>query len=312
MVLHILDTSSYIYAGNVQDTVIVRGVREDNGAYAENSAPIGGVEFLVKRCSELNKLDNVIMPVFDAPPTIKREMFEEAYGNIGGYKGTRTYSSRNEKAHISRAYAKQVLESIGYPVQYAEGYEADDLIYSLVQYFKDDYEHVYVHTRDSDLTFLVSDNVSIAPVGKFGKHIDMRNYETMATKGEYTPYNIKHIKKVLAGDTSDNIPGVGEHWAPALDKVIGPDNLRKLGDLDLCRSYIKQAVFDNPTLPNAHSILKTFNIVCPLMVPWELINDNEMDIDDAKHAYYLAGWDPKLDKWGFEDMLAEYIDDYHQ
>lgn len=311
MVLHIMDTSNYIYAGNAKSSVIVRGVRETNGAYEENAAPIGGVEFLIKRCADLHKLDNVVMPVFDSLPTIKREMFEEAFGNIGGYKGTRTYDSKRENSHISRDYARKVLEDIGYPVQYAEGYEADDLIYSLVEYYKNDFDHIYVHTRDSDMTFLVGDNVSIATVGNLGKNIDLRNYEAMAKKNDFTPYNTVHIRKVLTGDTADNIPGVGEQWGPALDAVIGPENLRKLGDLELCRSYIKQAVVNNPSIPNAHSVLRTFNIICPLLVPFELINDSEMEVDEAKQAYYLNGWDPKMDRWNLEMMLAEYIDDYY-
>lgn len=312
MVLHILDTSSYLYAGNYRNSVIVRGVRENNGAYEENSAPIGGVEFLVRRCADLTKGDNVVIPVFDSTPTIKREMFEEAYGNIGGYKGTRKYDSKSEHMGDMRRYSYKLLEDVGYPVQIAEGYEADDIIYSLVQYYKNDFEEIYVHVRDSDLTFLVSDNVSIATVGNLGKNINLRNYESMAKTNEHTPYNIIHIRKVLAGDTVDNIPGVGEQWGPALDAVIDASELRNLGDLDLCRRYIKQAVLNNPDLPNAHSVLRTFDIVCPLLVPEHLLNDSEMEVDSAKLAYYLGGWDASLDRWHLEDMLAEYIDDYYE
>lgn len=312
MVLHILDASNYCYAGGINEkAVVVRGVRENNGAYEENGAPIGGVRFLLSQVFKLDKADNVVMPVFDSPPKFKEEMFDQLYGGARKYKGTRPESSARSTAHISREYAYKVLEDLGYPVQKADGYEADDLLYSLVEYYKNDFEHVYVHTRDSDMSFLVSDNVSISTVGDMGKNIDLQNYTIAVDKDNYTPYNTIHIRKTLLGDRSDNIPGVGMEWGPKLDAVIPTSELRKLGDLDLCRRYIKQAIAENPTVPNGHALLSTFNIVCPLKVPTELLNDTEQMVDEDKKQYYVADWNPKIDHWNLEEMLAEYIDAYN-
>lgn len=312
MILHILDASNYCYAGEMgKRNVVVRGVRETNGEYEENAAPIGGVRFLLSQIFKLDKCDNVVIPVFDSPPKLKEEMYDRLYGGIRKYKGTRPESSTRSTVHVSRDYAYRILDDLGYPVQKAEGYEADDLIYSLVEMYKDDFEHVYVHTRDSDMSFLVSDNVSISTVGNIGKNIDLRNYNTIVDSNNYTPYNTIHIRKTLLGDTSDNIPGVGMEWGPKLDAIIPKEELRKLGDLDLCRSYIRRAIEENPTMPNGHTLLSTFNIICPLRVPYELINDAEQMVDEEKKQYYVQDWNPKIDRWHLEDMLAEYIDAYY-
>lgn len=205
------------------------------------------------------------------------------------------------------------MEKIGYPVQIAEGYEADDIIYTLVNMYKNDFEHIYVHNNDSDLYFLVSGNVSIDRVGdNVGKLITTANYSHVVDKRGYVAYNVHHIKKLCEGDKSDNIPGVGVAWEPLLDSVIPASELCNLGDLDLCRDYIKKAIMKYPTTPNAHMLLKTFNMLTPLLVPDYMLNDIESDVDWEKQRYFVHGWKPDEDRWGFEEDLLEYIDSYYE
>ena len=311
MDLHILDTSNYIYAGSFNNKVISRGVRETNGEYCANNAPIGGVLFLLKQARELTNDNTIVMPVFDRTPDIKRDMYTNVFGNPYGYKGNRP--AKKIDISYQKEYAEQILRQLGYPVQAVDGYEADDVIYSLVKYFKYDFDHIYIHTRDSDLTFLVDDTVSIAPVGDKGKVIDMANYTAVADKTGFCTYNTVHLRKLCTGDTSDNIPGVGWKWAELIDNCIKDKNEnRKLGDLDVARKYIKEAIVANPTEPGAHSVLSTFNIICPLLVPEGEIDDSDMDVDFEKFAYFLGGWVVSLDRWGFEDQLADYIDNYYE
>lgn len=311
MDLHILDTSNYIYAGSFNNKVISRGVRETNGEYCANNAPIGGVLFLLKQARELTNDNTIVMPVFDRTPDIKRDMYTNVFGNPYGYKGNRP--AKKIDISYQKEYAEQILRQLGYPVQAVDGYEADDVIYSLVKYFKYDFDHIYIHTRDSDLTFLVDDTVSIAPVGDKGKVIDMANYTAVADKTGFCTYNTVHLRKLCTGDTSDNIPGVGWKWAELIDNCIKDKNEnRKLGDLDVARKYIKEAIVANPTEPGAHSVLSTFNIICPLLVPEGEIDDSDMDVDFEKFAYFLGGWVVDLDRWGFEDQLADYIDNYYE
>lgn len=309
MELHILDCSQYIYAGSYSTVRISRGVRETDGVYGENWAPIGGVRFLINQAAALCGEDRVVMPVFDRTPNIKRDMYKDAFGLEYGYKGNRKQPA--PEIALQKTYAYTVMDKLGYPVQAAEDYESDDLIYTIVNAYKNDFDKVVVHCNDSDLYFLVGGNVCIDTVGpKVGKLVTEANYPNVVDKDGWCPYNVHHIRKLCTSDKSDNIPGIGVDWMPRFDSVIAADELRRLGDLDLCREYLKEAVNRYPTAPNAHMVLKTFNILVPLRVPEYLINDREPDVDYEKQKYFTNGWKPNMDRWGFEDDLLAYIDSY--
>ena len=313
MDLHILDCSQYVYAGSFSKVKVARGVRESDGEYMENSAPIGGVRFLIHQAAELAKNpNNVVIPVFDRPPVIKREMYYKTFGDEYGYKGTRP--AKDPAIPIQKDFAFKIMESIGFPVQAIDNYEADDVIYTLVQMYKNDYETVYVHCNDSDLYFIVSDNVCMDTVGpKVGKYVTRTNYESVVSK-DGCPYNVHHIRKLCAGDKSDNIPGVGNEWAARIDEIVMSDGGRydRLGDLDLCRRYLRECVAKYPNQPGAQRLLSTFNILTPLLVPEYLINDIEPMIDKDKLRYFVHDFNPEYDHWGFENELLEYIDSYYK
>lgn len=313
MVLHICDVSQYIYGGSYKHVSIARGVREVDGMYQENWAPIGGVRFLINRLAELSGPNNIVIPVFDRTPTVKREMYYKAYNSEFGYKGTRKSSGDNAIA-IQKKYAYDILQKIGYPVQAAEGYEADDVIYTLVQMYKNDFDEIRIHCNDSDLYFLIGGNVMMDTIGpNIGKVITERSYPQLVdTKEGGCPYNAYHMRKLCNGDKSDNIPGIGKEWLERLDSVIPKEKLCELGDLDVCRDYLKKVINKYPDAPNSSIILSTFNILMPLRVPEFLINDAEPMIDYQKQAYFVSGWVPELDRWGFEDDLEEYINSYYQ
>lgn len=309
MDLHILDCSQYIWAGSYSSAKISRGVRESNGEYCENCAPIGGVRFLIDRAAELCSDNNVVVPVFEDKPTIKRDMYKDVFGSEYGYKGTRR--TPGPEIGLQKKYAYTIMEKLGYPVQLADGYESDDVIYTLVNMYKGDFENVFVHVNDSDLYFIVGGNVCIDTVGpRIGKYITQSNYPNVVDKSGWCPYNVHHIRKLCTGDTSDNIKGVGSDWMPRFDSVIPSDKLKDLGDLDVCREYLLSAVNKYPTAENAYRLLSTFNILVPLSVPEYMINDAEQNVDYAKQRYFIHGWNQKEDKWGFEDDLASYIDSY--
>lgn len=312
MNLHIVDTSNYIHAGARYERYVARGVRETNGAYEANKAPINGVVTLMSNLRDIlaGDRDSVVMPVFDRPPTIKREMYANTFGDPYGYKAGR---KRNPNLNIpkQREFAETLLRDAGFVVQAVDEYEADDIIYSLVKYYRDDFDHIYIHTTDSDLTFLVDEKVSIAPVARGGKVINIYNYATVAERDMTILYNTFMLRKLCAGDTSDNIPGIGKEWAGLMDAIIPSEReYSKLGDLDLCRKYLRQVMIDNPGVRNCERVLSTFNILCPLLVPEDLLNDAEQDIDYERLAYCRT-FKAELDIWGLEDLLRDYIDSYY-
>ena len=184
-ILHLIDTSSAVYAGSVNTRSFIPGPIVDTGnGYKERIIPTGG----------LNQLFNIIYKHYntgtivfccDRAPTIKRGIFPE-------YKTTRSF---NEKVSIQKEICEYVLNDCGFIVLGEEGYEADDLVYSCVKKFKKQYDHIYVHTGDSDLYLLVDDNVSIEPTHSKAKTVNKANFSYAAKAGKTTPYNTISFQK---------------------------------------------------------------------------------------------------------------------
>lgn len=108
-----------------------------------------------------------------------------------------------------REVAKKVLEDhVGIPCVSYPGYEADDIIGSLVKIAKDNYRVIIV-SPDKDLAQLVSDDVVL-----------LRKIRTKTEKG-YRAVNMENVFNefgvfptqipdwlALAGDSADNLPGL--------------------------------------------------------------------------------------------------------
>ena len=315
MDLRIIDTSNYIYIGagilyNGIQPSISRGVKEVDGYYEANTAPYGGVKFLIDKMIELAEIPNtIVIPVFDSAPIIKRQMYAKVFGDTHGYKGTRKKHDPN--IGLQREFAKTLLTKMEFPVQCVDGYEADDIIYSLVYYYKNDFDNIYIHTLDSDLSFLVDKNVSIRGITKKNpKNIDIENYSYSVHRTKTVGYNLISLVKLCEGDKADNIPGIGDEWGAPFDKVVSTKDLPKCGDLDFCRKALIEVVSKNPMLPNASRVLDTFDLLVPLLIPEDRLETIELIPNKEMFVYFKKGWEAKLDTWGFEDAIIEYINEY--
>jgi len=100
-------------------------------------------------------------------------------------------------------YLPQLVEGFGYKVLAAEGYEADDVIGSLARRFASDDVHVYIVSSDKDFAQLVDPRVHLVDDAK-GKVLSM---DDVAEKLGVRPDQVVDMKG-LAGDSSDNLPGV--------------------------------------------------------------------------------------------------------
>ncbi len=132
------------------------------------------------------------------------------------------------------------------------GFEADDIIGTLVMKHKRDMEHIYIISSDKDLFQFIRWNVSIYDAMKDTVY----DREEAMKKFEVEPSQIVDYL-ALIGDTSDNIPGV---------KWIGPK-----GAVKLLEEY--------KTLDN---ILANVDKLSPKLQA--LIGDGKM----AKHSQFLA------------------------
>lgn len=150
-------------------------------------------------------------------PTFRKEIYKD-------YKANR--KKQDEELNIQFPIIKEILKSMDIYVLEKQGYEADDLIGSLAVYSKNMNISPLILTGDRDLLQLVDDDTLVA-YSKRGVS-DIILYNKSKVKKDLGVEATQVVDyKALAGDSSDNIPGVkgvGNKTAISL--------LNDYGDLD--------------------------------------------------------------------------------
>ncbi|MGA8848444.1 MAG: DNA polymerase I [Dehalococcoidia bacterium] len=152
---------------------------------------------------------------FDRPtPTFRHEMFEE-------YKAQRPATPEELKGQIKKVH--QLVEAFHIPVFEIDGFEADDVLGTLSKQADEQGVETIIVTGDNDMLQAVLPRVkTLAPRRAF---TDTVLYDEQAVEQKYgiKPAQLADLK-ALAGDVSDNIPGlpgVGEKTATKLLQQYG-------------------------------------------------------------------------------------------
>ncbi|RMG60655.1 MAG: DNA polymerase I, partial [Deltaproteobacteria bacterium] len=160
--------------------------------------------------------------VFDAPGrTFRDEMFE-------AYKETR--QKMPEEMSLQLPLVKELVRRAGLALLEVEGVEADDVIATLATRGKEEGLSVIIVSSDKDLCQLVGDGVVLFDSLK-DRVIDA---DYVREKYGVPPERIVDLI-ALAGDQSDNIPGV-----PGIGDKTAASLLREYGSLD---GLLKNAEF---------------------------------------------------------------------
>lgn len=147
---------------------------------------------------------------YDRPePTFRHKILKE-------YKAQRPKTPDDLVFQIQNS--KSIFEAFGFRTFEIPGYEADDLIGSLVEKFKKDTEIIIV-TGDLDTLQLVEDErITVFTMKKGISETIAYNQKLVKEKYGIEPYQIPDYK-ALVGDPSDNIEGI---------KGIGPKSAQKI------------------------------------------------------------------------------------
>jgi DNA polymerase-1 len=138
-----------------------------------------------------------VIACYDLPkPTFRHIAFD-------GYKGHRK-SIDDELVNQIRD-SKKIMESLGVQVCELEGFEADDLLGTFASKYSDKY-NIAIVSGDMDTLQLVNENVKVYTLKK-GSEVSCFGEKEVKDKYELEPKQIPDYKG-LAGDASDNIPGV--------------------------------------------------------------------------------------------------------
>ncbi len=153
-----------------------------------------------------------LVACYDLPkPTIRHEAYE-------GYKGTRTKTDDALIAQLKKSRA--VFEAFSIPIYEREGFEADDIIGTVVEMTKDEKNlEVIIASGDMDtLQLIEGKRVRVYTLKKGLNETTLYDEEAVKTRYGFAPKLIPDYKG-LRGDPSDNIkgvPGVGEKTATEL------------------------------------------------------------------------------------------------
>jgi DNA polymerase-1 len=165
---------------------------------------------MLRKLLNEKKPDNVIA-IFDSKaPSFREEIFKE-------YKATRPQMPSNMPVQIP--YVKKIVEAMGIPVVEEEGFEADDVIGTLVKKLREKDVELYLVTGDKDMMQFVSENVFVFDSMKGVLLGEQEVTEKFGVKPSLIPDFL-----ALCGDASDNIPGVlgiGEKTARELISTFG-------------------------------------------------------------------------------------------
>jgi DNA polymerase-1 len=142
-------------------------------------------------------------------PTFRKEVFK-------AYQAHRPEMDEDLAGQFD--YARRFLDAVGIPIFSKAGYEADDVIGTIVDQAQKNMEEIIIVTGDQDILQLVNGKVRVFLPSRGVVQGKVYDKEDVVEKLGITPEQVIDYK-ALVGDPSDNYPGV---------KGIGPKTAEKL------------------------------------------------------------------------------------
>jgi DNA polymerase-1 len=204
--IYLVDGSGYIHRAYHA----VRHLSTSQGL--PTNATFGFTNMVLKLLSEKNP-EYVAMALDAKGPTFRHTLY-------AAYKANRP--SMPEDLVVQLPYIKQVVEGMNIPVLELAGYEADDIIGTVVRLAEDAGFKVVMVTGDKDFRQLVSRHSTMwdpmrdrtIAYGDFKKEVGLEPLQWVDVMA-------------LAGDTSDNVPGV-----PGVGEKTAVELIQRFGTLD--------------------------------------------------------------------------------
>ncbi|HEY8449120.1 MAG TPA: DNA polymerase I, partial [Bacillota bacterium] len=236
---------------------------------------------------------------FDAPgPTFRDELYAD-------YKAQRP--STPDELRSQFPLAREALEALGIPVLEQVGYEADDIIGTLVRRGRADGFDVIVVTGDRDVLQLIDQGVRVLLMRRGISELKVYDQARIREEFGLEPDQLVDVK-ALMGDPSDNIPGVpgvGEKTALKLIQEFGSvegvlANLDRVGGKKLPTTLRQYAGIARDSRK-----LATIVTDVPLELAWETCRRRSPDPERARAIFGRLGFRSLLDRLGLERVQLE-------
>lgn len=212
--IYLIDGSSYIYRAYFA----IRQLSNSKGV--ATNAVFGFTNMLLKVMREENP-DHLAV-IFDAKgPSFRKEIYPD-------YKANRSAMPEDLRPQVP--LIKEVVRAFNMPALELAGYEADDIIATLARRFAERGMAVTVVTGDKDLMQIVSEQVRLLDTMKDR----VTGLSDVAARFGGTPDKVVEVQ-ALAGDSSDNVPGV-----PGIGEKTARELIAKFGTLENLLDNIDQ------------------------------------------------------------------------
>ncbi|MDM8212912.1 DNA polymerase I [Enterococcus hirae] len=232
-------------------------------------------------------LDNILtkekpthgLVAFDAgKTTFRNALFEE-------YKAGRAKTPPEFREQLP--YIRELVNDFGLKTYELPDYEADDIIGTLSKAAPADWEVVVV-SGDKDLTQLASDNITVQVTIKGVSELEAYTPKHIAEKYDgLTPTQIIDMKG-LAGDNSDNIPGVQSVGPKTAIKLLNRFQTvegvyQHLGEIK--QSKMKDNLMRDKDQALLSKKLATIDLHAPVTIKLEDLNYEGKNLDELVALY---------------------------
>jgi DNA polymerase-1 len=250
-----------------------------------------------------------VLVAFDAgKTTFRTAMYED-------YKGGRSKTPGEFKEQMP--YIRELITALGVQYYELDNYEADDIIGTLAHKVDKELFDVVVLSGDRDLTQLATDHVKVDITVKGVSEIESYTPEHVAEKYDgLAPLQIIDMKG-LAGDASDNIPGVtkiGEKTAIKLLKEYGSvEGIYEHID-EMKPSKMKENLLNDKETAFLSKKLATIDVDAPVEVAIDSLKYEGKDLDKLIPFYQEMNFNSFLEKLNvvaepeeMEDILFDVV-----
>ena len=263
--LFIIDLMPFLYKGHF---VFLRNPRMTAGGI-NTSALLGlvnGLTAILKR----EKPTHAVLAMDPGGPTFRHEAYAP-------YKAQRQKMPEDLAASIP--YAFELAEALKIPVVRVDGFEADDVMGTLAVKGAEAGFDVYMATPDKDAAQIVRPGIKLYRPARSGDAAEIYDEKGVTEKWGFTSPLQMIDYLALAGDASDNIPGirgVGEKTATDLLQRFGSvegiiENVGKL------KGKLSEKVFNGREDAKISKFLTTIRTDVPIEPNWDEYRLNGID-----------------------------------
>ncbi|MDH6364202.1 DNA polymerase-1 [Enterococcus sp. PF1-24] len=253
-----------------------------------------------------------VLVAFDAgKTTFRTEMYAD-------YKAGRAKTPGEFREQLP--YIREMLTALGVKHYELANYEADDIIGTLATQVPKDQFDVVILSGDRDLTQLVSDHITVDITVKGVNDVEKYTPAYLAEKYDgLTPTQIIDMKG-LAGDSSDNIPGVtkvGEKTAIKLLNQYGSvEGVYQHID-EMKASKMKENLINDQEAAFLSKKLATINTEAPVEISIDSLAYEGKDLDKLVAFYkemdfkkFLSNLDVPEEEVVLEDIMFQVVNEF--